>query len=99
MPMADRVLIRRLVPKTKTAGGVFLPDAKVAKVKEGEVLAVGPGRTPEGGASLIPLTLRVGDKVGIRCETFFNLPPIIMAHIPIVVLVCCYGRLTGGLLL
>ncbi len=69
MPLADRVLVRRLVAQTKTAGGVFLPDAKIAKEKEGEVIAVGPGRSPEGG-SLIPLTLRVGDKV--RVINFFS---------------------------
>ncbi len=70
MPLADRVLVRRLVAQAKTAGGVFLPDAKMAKVKEGEVVAVGPGRSPEAGGSLIPLTLRVGDKV--RAINFFS---------------------------
>ncbi len=92
MPLADRVLVRRLVPQAKTAGGVFLPDAKVEKVKEGEVLAVGPGRSPEGGGPLVPLTLRIGDKVHpIRPEVSLLIcrPPL---SFPIVLL-ACYERL------
>ncbi len=26
-PLRDRVLIRRVEPKSKTAGGIFIPDA------------------------------------------------------------------------
>ncbi len=78
MPLADRVLVRRLVAQTKTAGGVYLPDAKMAKVKEGEVMAVGPGRTPEGGGSLVPLTLRVGDKVCVIKFLFILLVSAVM---------------------
>eukprot|EP00595_Chromulina_sp_UTEXLB2642_P003524 CAMPEP_0196765372 /NCGR_PEP_ID=MMETSP1095-20130614/8379_1 /TAXON_ID=96789 ORGANISM="Chromulina nebulosa, Strain UTEXLB2642" /NCGR_SAMPLE_ID=MMETSP1095 /ASSEMBLY_ACC=CAM_ASM_000446 /LENGTH=101 /DNA_ID=CAMNT_0042123313 /DNA_START=47 /DNA_END=352 /DNA_ORIENTATION=+ len=62
IPLADRVLIKRVIPTAKTAGGVFLPEANVAKPNEGEVLAVGPGlKTREG--ETIPIAVSVGDKV------------------------------------
>lgn len=63
IPLADRVLIRRLVPANKTAGGILLPEASISKANEGEVLAVGPGiRTRENG-EFIPVAVSVGDKV------------------------------------
>lgn len=61
-PLADRVLIRRLVAKTQTAGGVYLPDNTGGKTNEGEVLAVGPGRVTESG-SKVPINVSVGDTV------------------------------------
>ena len=63
IPLADRVLIRRVLAKTQTAGGIYLPESATSKKEpEGEVLSVGPGgRTKEG--ELIPMTLAVGDKV------------------------------------
>lgn len=60
--MADRILIKRIVPVTKTAGGIILPESTVSKANEGEVLAVGPGgRNLQG--QVIPVTFNVGDKV------------------------------------
>lgn len=46
----------------QTAGGVFLPETKLDKPNEGQVVAVGPGaRTQEG--KLIPVDVSVGDTV------------------------------------
>ena len=42
-PLQDRVLIRRVEPEAKTAGGIFIPDTAQEKPMEGEVVAVGPG--------------------------------------------------------
>src|SRR5437870_4648511 len=42
-PLQDRVLIRRVEPETKSAGGIFIPDTAQEKPMEGEVVAVGPG--------------------------------------------------------
>src|SRR5947199_9967597 len=41
-PLQDRVLIRRVEPEAKTAGGIFIPDTATEKPMEGEVVAVGP---------------------------------------------------------
>jgi chaperonin GroES len=61
-PLQDRVLVRRVEPETKTAGGIFIPDTAQEKPTEGEVVAVGPGTRDEAG-KLYPLDVRAGDRV------------------------------------
>jgi chaperonin GroES len=61
-PLQDRVLLRRVDPEAKTAGGIFIPDTAQEKPMEGEVLAVGPGTRDEGG-KLHPLDVKGGDRV------------------------------------
>ena len=61
-PLADRVIVKRLENETKTASGIYIPDNAAEKPAQGEVLAVGPGRTSEEG-KLVPLTVKVGDRV------------------------------------
>ena len=61
-PLQDRVLIRRVDPETKTAGGIFIPDTAQEKPMEGEVVAVGPGARDEAG-KLHPLDVKAGDRV------------------------------------
>jgi Chaperonin 10 Kd subunit len=48
-PLQDRVLIRRVEPEAKTAGGIFIPDTAQEKPMEGEVVAVGPGARDADG--------------------------------------------------
>ncbi|GBG31382.1 10 kDa chaperonin [Hondaea fermentalgiana] len=62
IPLADRVLVKRAVPVTQTAGGVFLPESSTKKEPEAEVVAVGPGRRDQNG-NIVPMTVEVGDKV------------------------------------
>ena len=61
-PLQDRVLIRRVDPETKTAGGIFIPDTAQEKPVEGEVVAVGPGAREKNGM-LRPLDVQSGDRV------------------------------------
>ena len=61
-PLQDRVLIRRVEPEAKTAGGIFIPDTAQEKPMEGEVVAVGPGLRDEAG-KLQPLDVKAGDRV------------------------------------
>ena len=61
-PLQDRVLIRRVEPETKSAGGIFIPDTVQEKPMEGEVVAVGPGERDEAG-KLHPLDVKPGDCV------------------------------------
>lgn len=61
-PLADRVLLRRLNPVEKTKGGIVLPDSAQEKPKEGEIVAVGAGKTNDKGEKSA-LTVKVGDKV------------------------------------
>jgi chaperonin GroES len=62
VPLADRVLVRRVMPVTKTAGGIFIPESNVTKSNDGEVLAVGPGMTTRDGQTIKP-PVSVGDMV------------------------------------
>ena len=48
-PLQDRVLVRRVEPEARTAGGIFIPDTAQEKPMEGEVVAVGPGARDEDG--------------------------------------------------
>ena len=61
-PLQDRVLIRRVEPEAKTAGGIIIPDTAKEKPMEGEVVAVGPGARDEEGM-LHPLDVKTGDRV------------------------------------
>lgn len=60
-PLGNRILVKRSEAKT-TQGGIFLPDSAQEKPKQGEVLAVGPGKMDDKG-TLSPLELKVGDHV------------------------------------
>jgi chaperonin GroES len=60
--LQDRVLVRRVEPEVKTAGGIFIPDTAQEKPTEGEVVAVGPGMRDEEG-KVHPLEVKSGDRV------------------------------------
>jgi chaperonin GroES len=61
-PLGDRIVVRRLEEETKTAGGIYIPDSATEKPSEGEVVAVGNGRTANNG-DLIAMEVNVADKV------------------------------------
>ena len=61
-PLADRVIVKRVESETKTASGIYIPDNAAEKPDQGEVLAVGPGKTNDKGETKA-LTVKVGDRV------------------------------------
>ncbi len=61
-PLHDRVLIRRVTPQEKSAGGIIIPDTVKEKPMEGEVVAVGGGARDERG-TVVPLAVHAGDRV------------------------------------
>lgn len=61
-PLHDRVLLRRVEPEAKTAGGIFIPDTAQEKPMEGEVIAVGPGARGDDG-KVHALDVKAGDHV------------------------------------
>ena len=61
-PLHDRLVVRRLEEETTTAGGIVLPDSAAEKPSQGEVLAIGPGKTLDNG-EVKPVDVKVGDKV------------------------------------
>jgi chaperonin GroES len=62
-PLEDRIVVRPGKSEETTASGLVIPDTAKEKPQQGEVLAVGPGRTSEQTGQVIPLTLKVGDTV------------------------------------
>ena len=60
-PLGNRVLVKRSESKL-SKGGILLPETAQEKPRQGEVVAIGPGKLDEKGR-LQPLELRVGDTV------------------------------------
>ena len=61
-PLHDRVVVRRITPEEKTAGGIIIPDTAKEKPQEGEVVAAGSGARNEAGA-IVALDVKAGDRV------------------------------------
>lgn len=61
-PLGDRVLVKRIDSEEKTKGGIIIPDSAKEKPLEGEVVAVGPGKTCENG-QVKSMSLKVSDRV------------------------------------
>lgn len=60
-PLGNRILVKRAEAQL-SQGGILLPDSAQEKPKQGEVLAVGPGKMDDQG-KVTPLDLKVGDRV------------------------------------
>jgi chaperonin GroES len=61
-PLHDRILVERIEPETKTAGGIIIADTAQEKPMQGKVLSVGSGNRDEAG-KLIPLDVKAGDVI------------------------------------
>lgn len=60
-PLSNRLLVKRSKME-KSKGGILLPETAQEKPKEGEVIAVGPGKRDDEG-TLTPMNVRVGDRI------------------------------------
>jgi chaperonin GroES len=61
-PLHDRVVVRRITPLEKSAGGIIIPDTVQEKPMEGEIIAVGAGARNEQG-TIVALAVKAGDRV------------------------------------
>ena len=61
-PLHDRVIVRRMEEERTSAGGIVIPDSATEKPSEGEIVAVGKGKTLDNG-DVVALDVKVGDKV------------------------------------
>ena len=61
-PLGDRIVVKPGKEEEVTRGGIVLPDTAKRKPREGEVIAVGPGKLLETGTRA-PLEVSVGDVV------------------------------------
>ncbi len=63
VPLGDRILVKRSDnDEQMTSGGIIIPDTAKEKPQEGEVVAVGSGRTLDSGDRQ-PVDVAVGDLV------------------------------------
>ena len=60
-PLADRVIVQALESETMK-GGIIIPDTAKEKPQQGKIVAVGPGRTDDGGNRIEP-EVKKGDVV------------------------------------
>lgn len=60
-PVADRVIVKRIVQKEVKKGDLFIPDMAVEKPAEGHVMAVGNGIVKDG--ERIPVDAAVNDHI------------------------------------
>lgn len=61
-PLGDRVVLKAIAQEQTTKSGIVLPDTAKEKPQEGEVVAVGTGKTLENGQKAA-MEVKVGDKV------------------------------------
>ncbi len=61
-PLGDRIVVKPSKEEEVTRGGIVLPDTAKKRPREGEVVAVGPGKLLENGERAA-LEIKVGDVV------------------------------------
>ena len=62
IPLADKLVLRRIVQEEVLSSGIVIPDTAKEKPNQGEIIAVGPGRRDEDG-KIVPMDVSVGDRV------------------------------------
>lgn len=61
-PLEDRVLVKPIEKESVTESGLYLPESSKERPIQGEVVAIGPGKSLDNGGRAAP-SVDVGDKV------------------------------------
>jgi len=61
-PLADRVLVKPLEEEEVKRGGIIIPDTAKEKPQQGEVIAVGSGKSNDSGERM-EMEVKKGDKI------------------------------------
>ena len=61
-PLHDRVIVKRLEEEKTSAGGIVIPDSAAEKPVQGEIIAVGNGKTMDNG-EVRTLEVKKGDRI------------------------------------
>ena len=61
-PLHDRIVVRRIEESETTRGGIIIPDSAKDKPQEGEVIAVGKGKSNDEG-KVFPLDVKAGNRI------------------------------------
>ncbi len=62
IPLHDRILVRRIEEGESIRGGIIIPDSAKEKPMEGEVIAVGKGKSNDEG-KVFPLDVKAGNRI------------------------------------
>jgi chaperonin GroES len=61
-PLHDRILVRRIEEGESIRGGIIIPESAKEKPMEGEVIAVGKGKSNDEG-KVFPLDVKAGNRI------------------------------------
>ena len=61
-PLDDRIVVRPGESEETTASGLVIPDTAKEKPQQGEVIAVGKGKSNDEG-KVFPLDVKAGDRI------------------------------------
>ena len=61
-PLHDRILVRRIDEGESIRGGIIIPESAKEKPMEGEVIAVGKGKSNDEG-KIFPLDVKSGNRI------------------------------------
>ena len=61
-PLGNNVIVKPGAPEEVRKSGIILPESAQEKPQEGEIIAIGPGKTTKSG-KLLPMSVNIGDKV------------------------------------
>ena len=61
-PLHDRVVVKRIEADERSKGGIIIPDSAKEKPQQGEVIAVGKGKSNDEG-KVFPLDVKAGDTI------------------------------------
>ncbi len=61
-PLHDRILVKRTEEGETMRGGIIIPDSAKEKPQQGEVIAVGKGKSNDKGETF-PLDVKAGDTI------------------------------------
>ena len=62
VPLAEKIVVKRIDAEETTAGGIVLPDTAREKPQQGRILSVGDGRLLDNGTRVKP-PVSEGDRV------------------------------------
>lgn len=61
-PLGNNVIVKPTAAEEVRKSGIILPESAQEKPQEGEIIAIGPGKTTKSG-NLLPMSVKIGDRV------------------------------------
>jgi chaperonin GroES len=61
-PLGNNVIVKPTPAEEVRKSGIILPESAREKPQEGEIIAIGPGKTTKSGG-LLPVSVSIGDRV------------------------------------